>query len=119
LAIADHLSNPTNYLTPIWTSLSQEPSPADIRPLPILVKTLQLIKEKWREQHNYAYALDQLKSMRQDLTVSSILQASSIYTDDSWQVQRIKNEFTVEVYEIHGRIALEAVSERAYHGMKV
>ena len=27
-------------------------------------------------------------------------------------MQRIKNEFTVEVYEIHGRIALEAVSPK-------
>jgi hypothetical protein len=48
----------------------QEPSPADIRPLHILKETLQLLKRKWKDNHNYAYALDQFKSMRQDLTVS-------------------------------------------------
>lgn len=48
----------------------QEPSPADIRPLPVLKQTLQLLKAKWKENHNYAYAVDQFKSMRQDLTVS-------------------------------------------------
>lgn len=74
-----------------YLRLTSEPSPADIRPLHILKETLQLLKRKWKENHNYAYALDQFKSMRQDLTV-----------------QRIKNEFTVEVYEIHARIALEA-----------
>ncbi|EIW67776.1 hypothetical protein TREMEDRAFT_33569 [Tremella mesenterica DSM 1558] len=74
-----------------YLRLTSEPSPADIRPLPILKQTLALLKAKWKENHNYAYALDQFKSMRQDLTV-----------------QRIKNEFTVEVYEIHARIALEA-----------
>ena len=83
----------------------QEPSPADIRPLHILKETLQLLKRKWKDNHNYAYALDQFKSMRQDLTVSFLLR---LIADD--QVQRIKNEFTVEVYEIHARIALEAVS---------
>ncbi|KAK8864127.1 hypothetical protein IAR55_001373 [Kwoniella newhampshirensis] len=74
-----------------YLRLTSEPSPADIRPLHVLQQTLQLLKSKWKQNHNYAYALDQFKSMRQDLTV-----------------QRIKNEFTVEVYEIHGRIALEA-----------
>ncbi|WWD18849.1 hypothetical protein CI109_103304 [Kwoniella shandongensis] len=74
-----------------YLRLTSEPSPADIRPLHVLQQTLQLLKSKWKQNHNYAYALDQFKSMRQDLTV-----------------QRIKNDFTVEVYEIHGRIALEA-----------
>ncbi|WVR06688.1 hypothetical protein IAU60_003720 [Kwoniella sp. DSM 27419] len=74
-----------------YLRLTSEPSPADIRPLHILQQTLQLLKSKWKQNHNYAYAVDQFKSMRQDLTV-----------------QRIKNEFTVEVYEIHARIALEA-----------
>ncbi|OCF44339.1 nuclear protein [Kwoniella heveanensis CBS 569] len=74
-----------------YLRLTSEPSPADIRPLHVLQQTLQLLKSKWKDNHNYAYAVDQFKSMRQDLTV-----------------QRIKNEFTVEVYEIHARIALEA-----------
>ncbi len=88
---------------------SQEPSPADIRPLHILQQTLQFLKAKWKQNHNYGYAVDQFKSMRQDLTVSRYeVQWLETYSPLP-QVQRIKNEFTVEVYEIHARIALEAV----------
>lgn len=54
------------------------------------MQTLELLKKKWRTEANYSYICDQFKSMRQDLTV-----------------QRIKNDFTVKVYEIHARIALE------------
>ncbi|KAJ8657382.1 hypothetical protein O0I10_006937 [Lichtheimia ornata] len=74
-----------NYLR-----LTSAPDPATVRPLPILRQTLELLKNKWRKEQNYTYICDQFKSMRQDLTV-----------------QRIQNEFTVKVYEIHARIALE------------
>lgn len=68
----------------------QAPDPRTVRPLSTLKQTLELLKRKWRTESNYAYICDQFKSMRQDLTV-----------------QRIKNDFTVKVYEIHARIALE------------
>jgi SAC3 family protein LENG8/THP3 len=70
--------------------LTSAPNPDDVRPLPILRQTLELLKKKWRSEGNYVYICDQFKSLRQDLTV-----------------QHIKNEFTTNVYEIHARIALE------------
>ncbi|KFH67097.1 hypothetical protein MVEG_07620 [Podila verticillata NRRL 6337] len=73
-----------------YLRLTSAPDPSTVRPPHILEKTLQLLKSKWREDPNYTYICDQFKSVRQDLTV-----------------QRIKNELTVSVYEIHARIALE------------
>lgn len=74
-----------NYLR-----LTSDPDPKDIRPLPVLKQTLEQLKQRWRSEGNYHWVCDQFKSLRQDLTV-----------------QRIKNDFTVLVYEIHARIALE------------
>lgn len=70
--------------------LTSAPNPDWVRPLPVLQKTLDLLKRKWRKDNNYGYICDQFKSLRQDLTV-----------------QHIKNDFTTSVYEIHARIALE------------
>jgi len=70
--------------------LTSAPNPDTVRPLSVLEKTLDLLKAKWKQENNYSYICDQFKSLRQDLTV-----------------QHIKNEFKVNVYEIHARIALE------------
>jgi hypothetical protein len=70
--------------------LTSAPNPDTVRPLSVLKKALDLLKKKWKHDGNYGYICDQFKSLRQDLTV-----------------QHIRNEFTVSVYEIHARIALE------------
>ncbi|KAF8223520.1 hypothetical protein L208DRAFT_1316407 [Tricholoma matsutake] len=74
-----------------YLRLTTEPKPEQIRPYPILQQTLLELKKRWREKCNYNWICSQFKSLRQDLTV-----------------QRIKNEFTVQVYEIHARMALES-----------
>lgn len=73
-----------------YLRLTAPPVPSKVRPEQVLRQTLDLLKKKWKRESNYSYICDQFKSMRQDLTV-----------------QHIKNEFTVSVYEIHARIALE------------
>ena len=70
--------------------LNGTPKPETVRPLSVLKEAYKFIMGKWKDSGNYVYTCDQFKSIRQDLTV-----------------QRIKNDFTVEVYELHARIALE------------
>lgn len=70
--------------------LTSAPNPDTVRPLPVLERMFDLLKLKWTKEQNYSYTCDQFKSIRQDLTV-----------------QHIKTKFTVDVYEVHARIALE------------
>ncbi|KAJ3669159.1 hypothetical protein LUZ60_011109 [Juncus effusus] len=69
-----------------YLRLTSAPDPATVRPEEVLEKALEMVQKSNR---NYLYKCDQLKSIRQDLTV-----------------QRIQNELTVKVYETHARLSL-------------
>ncbi|EEF37328.1 leukocyte receptor cluster (lrc) member, putative [Ricinus communis] len=71
-----------------YLRLTSAPDPSTVRPEDVLEKALLMVQNS---QKNYLYKCDQLKSIRQDLTV-----------------QRIRNQLTVKVYETHARLALEA-----------
>lgn len=73
-----------------YLRLTSEPDPAVVRPQHVLEKSLDFVMNKYETSSpGYLYINDQLKAIRQDLTV-----------------QHIKNELTIKVYKTHGRLAI-------------
>ena len=74
-----------------YLRLTQAPDPSSVRPARVLWESLAHVLDRWRRERDYAYACDQLKAIRQDLTV-----------------QHLRGRLAVAVYEAHARVALEA-----------
>ena len=73
-----------------YLRLTTHAKPEDVRPLPVLIRCLAHIKNEFIKNEDFEWTNEQMKSLRQDLTV-----------------QGIKNKFVLEVYETHARILLE------------
>ena len=77
-----------------YLRLTTYPKCDDVRPLPVLIKALDHVKRKYQQNDDFDWCHDQLKSIRQDITV---------------QTSHIPAHHTLlfDVYQTHARILLE------------
>ncbi|CAM9556536.1 unnamed protein product [Chrysoparadoxa australica] len=85
-----------------YLRLTSDPKPELVRPRNMLLKALAHVKDQWVQHEDYEWACDQLKAIRQDLVV-----------------QGICDQFAMDVYRSHSRIALESGDINEYKQCQV
>ena len=63
----------TFSLFTVFDRFLQAPDPAMVRPQKVLEKSLAMVKQKWKSKPDYYFTCEQLKAIRQDLTVNNII----------------------------------------------
>mmetsp|Transcript_969 Transcript_969/g.2667 ORF Transcript_969/g.2667 Transcript_969/m.2667 type:complete len:400 (-) Transcript_969:93-1292(-) len=91
MAYGDAIVGTSAALEKDFFRLTSQVDPSTVRPLAVLKRALAHVKAKWAAEEDYAFACEQLKSIRQDLTVQSI-----------------EDGFAAHVYATHARVALES-----------
>eukprot|EP00900_Chrysochromulina_parva_P005406 jgi/Chrpa1/14867/Chrysochromulina_OHIO_Genome00003861-RA len=92
----DALRGQSQALEKAYTRLTSMPVASDVRPLPVLRQALELVQRRWAVERDYAYAREQLKAIRQDLTVQHL------------GADGARSALAVQVYETHARLALRS-----------
>lgn len=90
VATRERLVGRNMNLEKAYLRLTDHPRAEDVRPLPVLQRALQHIKNRYSRDEDLEWANEQLKSLRQDMTV-----------------QGIRIPWSLDVYETHARILLE------------
>uniref|UniRef100_A0A0A9XQ69 Leukocyte receptor cluster member 8 n=2 Tax=Lygus hesperus TaxID=30085 RepID=A0A0A9XQ69_LYGHE len=81
-----------------YLRLTSAPKESDVRPKHVLIKSLERVNEIWERTHDYRRASELLKAIRQDMTV-----------------QGIRDEFSIQVYEMHARLALQTLDHSEFN----
>ena len=65
-----HIIGTSQELEKKYLRLTSAPEPHMVRPEPVLKKSLNMVVTKWKDKEDYHYTCNQLKAIRQDLTVN-------------------------------------------------